>query len=78
VIHDYDGRLYFPDERPYHPPDIDDVFTDPENRWMSRFLKADASGEAPAHFCFGDLEKLRMIDLACRLWHLRRSPGGST
>lgn len=68
LILEYDGRLYFLDGRPYHPPDIDDVFTDPQNRWMSRFLKTNASGDAPAHFC-RDLERLRMIELYCRLRH---------
>ena len=75
ITYESADRLYFPDGRRYYPPDIDEVFTDPQNRWMSRFLKADASGEAPAHFC-RNFERLRLIDLACRLWHLIRSPGG--
>ena len=74
--YDFDGRLYYPDRRPYHPPDIEEVFRDPQNRWMSRFLKADETGQAPAHYC-RDLEKLRLIELYCRLRHLRQSSRGA-
>ncbi|MEE4290048.1 MAG: hypothetical protein V2J14_11795 [Erythrobacter sp.] len=37
LLYDYDGRLYFPDGSTYHPKDIDVVFNDPQNRWMSYF-----------------------------------------
>ena len=66
LIYDYDGRLYFRDGRPYRPQDIDEVFNDPQNRWMSNFLKADTSGQQPAQTS-RLLERLRMINLYCRL-----------
>lgn len=66
LLYDYDGRLYFRDGRPYHPQDVDEVFTDPDNRWMTNFLKADESGNSPASLS-RMFERLRMIELYCRL-----------
>lgn len=66
LIYDYDGRLYFRDGRPYQPQDIDEVFNDPQNRWMSNFLKADPTGQRPVQTS-RLLERLRMIELYCRL-----------
>lgn len=71
LIYDYDGRLFFPDGRDYHPPEIDDVFADASNRWMSYFLKADESGEEPASQS-RKFERLRMIELYCRLVRLHQ------
>lgn len=66
MIYDYDGQLYFADGRPYHAKDIDEVFTDPSNRWMTDFLESDNSGNLPRRIS-RKLERLRMIELYCRL-----------
>ena len=66
LIYDFDGAYRFRDGRAYNPPDVDDVFTDPENRWMSNFLKADDTGKGPASYS-SHFERLRMIELYCQL-----------
>ena len=64
VIYRFDGRIFLHNGRPFEIPEVDDVFTDPENRWMSGFLQTDASGSAPRRRC-SVLLKLRMIALYC-------------
>ena len=71
LIYDYEGRLYFSDKRPYNPPEIEEVFTDPSNRWMSYFLQADETGNRPA-LQSRKFERLRMIELYCRLMKSER------
>ena len=54
------------------------MFNDPQNRWMSHFLQADESGDAPASYS-RKTERLRMIELYCRLVrHHRAIPGGTS
>ncbi|MEM1363317.1 MAG: hypothetical protein AAGF94_16650 [Pseudomonadota bacterium] len=67
ILYDFDGRMYFSDQRPYHPKDIEEVFPDVSNRWMTDFLLADETGEAPKRYS-PKLERLRMIELCCRLY----------
>lgn len=66
LIYEYSGQLFFKNGKQYIPSDIDTIFRDPQNRWMSNFLKADDSGTAPASFSH-QFERLRMIELYCRL-----------
>lgn len=35
----FDGMLIWPNGRPFILPDVDDVFTDMDNRWMSDLLR---------------------------------------
>ena len=64
TLYDFHESFFWPNGRPYVVPDIDEVFPDPENRWLSAFLKADASGNAPAFYCRSK-ERLRLIALYC-------------
>lgn len=66
LIYNYAGLLEFSDGRTYDVPDIAEEFVDPENRWMRNFLDADCSGNMPKHFS-GKYERLRLIELYCRL-----------
>lgn len=66
LLYDYDGRLFLPDGAVFRHPEITDVFTDQSNRWMGDFLEADETGEAPKSYC-RKLERLRLIELYCRL-----------
>ena len=43
-IEDYDGRLFYPDNRPYRHEEICEMFSDIGNRWMGLFLEADETG----------------------------------
>ena len=66
LVYEYDGRLFFKNGKKYRLPEIDTVFTDPQNRWMTTFLKADETGADPA--CRShQFERLRLIELYCRL-----------
>ena len=60
----FDGRVFLPSGRRFNIPEIDDVFTDPENRWMSIFLEADETGQAPKRQC-RVIPRLRLIALYC-------------
>ncbi|GAB5470451.1 MAG: hypothetical protein Kilf2KO_34810 [Rhodospirillales bacterium] len=64
LIYRYDGQIIWQSGRPFVIPEVDEVFRDPENRWMSSFLEADASGSSPARYC-RVLPKLRLIALYC-------------
>jgi len=66
LIYEYTDRFFFKNGKRYMPSDIDTIFRDPQNRWMSNFLKADGSGMAPASYSH-QYERLRMIELYCRL-----------
>lgn len=66
MVETYDGRLYLPDQRPWHHEEINDLFSDPTNRWMGYFLQADVTGEAPKSYS-QKFERLRAIELYCRL-----------
>lgn len=64
LIYRFDGRVFWPSGRRFAMPDVDDVFTDPQNRWMSHFLQADTTGTAPRRHC-RRIPKLRLIALYC-------------
>jgi len=66
AVYCFEGKLFWPHGRPFDIPVIDDVFDDHENRWMTNFLKADKTGEAPAMYS-RKLDRLRLIELYCRL-----------
>ncbi|MEP1518722.1 MAG: hypothetical protein ABJK17_00460 [Ascidiaceihabitans sp.] len=66
LIFEYSDQLYYTDGSKYDPPEIDEVFPDAQNRWMSDFLKTDKTGKAPATYSHR-FERLRIIDLYCRL-----------
>ncbi|MEM5585937.1 hypothetical protein WNZ15_26010 [Roseibium sp. AS2] len=73
IIYDYAHHLYFRDGSKYWPSDIGKIFPDPQNRWFSDFLKADETGEAPLSYT-KYYERLRMIELYCRLRHIKELP----
>ena len=64
LIYAYEHRVFWPSRRPFDLPDIDNVFPDPENRWMSIFVQADATGRAPRRHC-RIIPRLRLIALYC-------------
>lgn len=66
LIYRYEGQLFLHSGRAFPVPEVDAVFTDPENRWMSHFLESDASGDFPKRFC-RVLPKLRLIALYCEI-----------
>ncbi|CTQ55635.1 hypothetical protein LP7551_04178 [Roseibium album] len=66
LIYEYNDRLYFKNGKKYNPGDIDKAFPDPQNRWMTNFLKADETGRGPASYSW-HYERLRMIELYCRI-----------
>ncbi|CTQ55634.1 hypothetical protein LP7551_04177 [Roseibium album] len=66
LIYEYADRLYFEDGTKYDPIAVNEVFPDPQNRWMTDFLKADETGRGPAYYSWQH-ERLRMIELYCRL-----------
>jgi len=71
LINEYEGRLFFRDGKPYRPQSVELIFTE-DNKWMSDFLKADATGEFPKSYS-KKRERLRMIELFIRLredWNL--------
>lgn len=72
LIYRYEGRIFLQSGKPFDLPDIDDVFSDPENRWMSRFLEADGDGTGPARLC-RVLPKLRLIALYCEMTRVEES-----
>ena len=61
LVYDYDGAIRWPNGTPFEIPEIDELF-DPDNRWMSNFLRADASEQAPRSYS-RVYQKLRMIAL---------------
>lgn len=63
-LYAYDGRIFWKNGRPFNIPEVDDVFNDPENRWMSYFLEADSTGAAPQRYC-RIIPRLRLIALFC-------------
>ncbi|KPQ13488.1 MAG: hypothetical protein HLUCCO18_17620 [Rhodobacteraceae bacterium HLUCCO18] len=68
-IEDYDGRLFYPDNRPYRHEEICEMFSDIGNRWMGLFLEADETGAAPKRYAIPKTyDRLRVIELYCRLY----------
>lgn len=66
MLYDHDGKMFYPDGRPYRHDEIQDVFPDQGNRWMDYFLAAKDDGETPKSFC-RKWERLRLIEVYCRL-----------
>lgn len=66
LLYDFEHALFWPNGSRYEVPEVDSVFTDPENRWMSAFLAADDTGESPRSYS-RKLDRLRLIALYCRL-----------
>ena len=67
--HDLDIR--YPYGEPYTIPFVDDAMgDDPDNRWMSDFLRSDPSGAKPSTRS-RKLERVRLIDLYFRITHPR-------
>ena len=64
LIYRYDGRIFWQSGRRFDVPEIDDVFRDPQNRWMSDFLASTPDGTASLKQC-RVLPKLRLIALYC-------------
>ena len=60
----FDGRVFWPSGQRFEMPEIDRVFPDPQNRWMSIFLQADKTGRAPKRHC-RVIPRLRLIALYC-------------
>jgi len=73
LVYDYAHHLYFRDGTRYKVPDIHKIFPDPQNRWMTDFLKADETGKAPASYS-RYYERLRLIELYCRLRRVEALP----
>ena len=67
--HDIDIR--YPYGEPYIIPFVDEAMgDDPDNRWMSDFLRSDPSGVKPSTRS-RKLERVRLIDLYFRITHPR-------
>lgn len=67
--HDLDIR--YPYGEPYVIPFVDEAMgDDPDNRWMSDFLRSDPSGSRPSTKS-RKLERVRLIDLYFRITHPR-------
>lgn len=64
MIDTYDGRLYFPDGRPFRHAGIVEVFSC--DRWLRDFLTPDETG---AHYktMKRGFDRLRIIEAYCRL-----------
>lgn len=66
LVYDYADHLYYRNGKRYKVVDIDEEFPDGQNRWMTNFLEADGTGNAPATYS-RKYERLRLIELYCRL-----------
>ncbi|SPJ22785.1 hypothetical protein [Palleronia abyssalis] len=67
-IEDYDGRLFFPDQRPFRHEEICEMFPDVGNRWMGLFLEAAPCGTAPKRYASPiTYNRVRVIELYSRL-----------
>lgn len=66
LIYDYENQIFHKCGEPYRVPDIDGVFKDLDNRWMSLFLEADESGERPRRHS-PKLDRLTLIRLYCMI-----------
>ena len=74
LIYRFEGRVFWPSGRRFEMPDVDDIFTDSQNRWMSHFLEADATGRAPKRHC-RIIPRLRLIGLYCDITAEPLEPG---
>lgn len=67
-IEDYDGRLYFPNGRPFNHPEIYELFPDVGNRWMGLFLEDDGTGLAPKRYASPKtFDRARVIGAYCAI-----------
>ncbi|MCQ0091390.1 hypothetical protein [Roseovarius sp. M141] len=68
-IEDFDGRLYFPDQRPFRHQEIYEMFPDVGNRWMGLFMETAPCGTAPKRYASPiTYNRVRVIELYCRLY----------
>lgn len=67
TIYDYRGAIIMPEYGIQVVPEIDDVFSDGDNRWMSMYLENDPSKEEPRRYCLRSYSKLQLIDLYFRI-----------
>lgn len=68
-IEDYDGRLYFPNQRPFRHNEIYEMFSDVSNRWMGLFLETSPCGTLPKRYASPlTYDRVRVIELYCRLY----------
>jgi hypothetical protein len=69
AFRDYNGTIFNTDGGVYDVPLVDDIFgDDPDMRWLSDYLRSDASGRAPYRFS-PRLDRVRLIDLYLRIRH---------
>lgn len=67
-IEDYDGRLFFPDARPFRHEEIFEMFPDVGNRWMGLFMEAAPCGNAPKRYASPiTYNRVRVIELYSRI-----------
>lgn len=66
TFRDAEAEFCYRSGKPYELPDIDDIFDDPDMRWISAFLQPGADGEMPASRST-KLERLRVLDLYFRV-----------
>ena len=59
-LYDYDGRLYFPNGRPWHHEEVDDIFGKHGERWLSTFFSSDETGQSPKYKS-SKFERLRAL-----------------
>lgn len=63
-------ELFYRSGKPYTLPEIDEVFPNPENRWMSDYLRSYPTELKPA-IRSRALEHLRLLDLYFRVRYPR-------
>ncbi|MEM9146748.1 MAG: hypothetical protein AAGC57_11150 [Pseudomonadota bacterium] len=65
-VYDYDGKLYFGNGRPWQHEEIEDIFGDYGERWLSNFFACDESGQNPRHRQ-NKFERLRVLHAAIQI-----------
>lgn len=69
TFRDYSGTIFSPEGEAYEVPLVDDIFgDDPDMRWLSDYLRADATGNSPFRFTLR-LDRVRVIDLYLKIRH---------
>ncbi len=66
LLYDHHELLLRHDGTPFEVPDVDDLFEDPDMRWMSNFLASSPCGTQPKHYS-RKYERLEVIYLYCLL-----------
>ena len=77
-LYDVADRLMISGDQRYDIPDVDDVFTDQDNRWFSFFIEADDTGNQPQRYSKMH-ERLQLValynDLAIELGEIEPPAG---